>query len=115
MGKRKWSLASTSGCCALLVFTSVLEFGCLMKSESRNSMPNRDIKTVMDAHVEELMAIPGVVAVAIGQLDDETPCIKVYVIEQTDELDRRIPKSLEDHPVVVEVSGEIKPMSGKNP
>ena len=115
MGKRKWSFVSTSGCCALLVFTSVFEFGCQMESKSRNTMPNRDIKTVMDAHVEELMAIPGVVAVAIGQLDDETPCIKVYVIEQTEELDRRIPNSLEGHPVVVVVSGEIKPMTGKNP
>ena len=114
MGKRKWSLVSASGWCILLILTSVLEFGCQMASESRNTVPNRDIKTGMDAHVEELMAIPGVVAVAIGELDDKTPCIKVYMIEQTEELGRRIPKRLEGHPVVVEVSGEIKPMTGKS-
>ena len=115
MGKRKWSLLSTSGCCALLALTSLLGFGCQMESKGRDTVTNRDIKTVMDAHVGELMEIPGVVAVAIGELDDKTPCIKVYVIEQTEELGRRIPKSLEGHPVVIEVSGEIKPLTGKNP
>ena len=78
-------------------------------------MPNRDIKTVMEAHVEELMAIPGVVGVAIGELEDRTPCIQVLVIEQTEELSRRIPKSLEGHPVVIMVSGEIRPMRDNRP
>ena len=78
-------------------------------------MPNRDIKTVMEAHVADLMAIPGVVAVAIGELDDKTPCIRVYVLEQTEELGRKIPKDLQGHPVVIEVSGEIKPMTGEHP
>ena len=112
MNKRKWPSVSASGCCALLFLTSVLAFGCRMASESRDTVTNRDIKTVMDAHVDELMAIPGVAAVAIGELDDRTPCIKVYVIEQTEELGGRIPKSLEGHPVVIEVSGEIKPLTG---
>ncbi len=73
-------------------------------------MPIRDIKAVMEAHVEDLMAIPGVVGVAIGELDNGTPCIKVMVIELTDELDRKIPKTLEGHPVLVVESGEFKPM-----
>lgn len=75
-------------------------------------MPTQDIKTVMEAHVEELMAIEGVTAVAIGELDDHTPCIKVYVVEMTDDLSDAIPKSLGGHPVVIEVSGVIEPMSG---
>jgi hypothetical protein len=73
-------------------------------------MPTRDIKTVMEAHVNELMAMPGVAGVAIGELDDGTPCILVMVVELTDELEQKIPKSLEGHPVVIEVSGEFKPM-----
>ncbi|HUU46620.1 MAG TPA: hypothetical protein VM118_12890 [Acidobacteriota bacterium] len=73
-------------------------------------MPQRDIKTVMEAHVDELMAVPGVVGVAIGALDDGTPCILVLVIEETDEIDRKVPKTLEGHPVSVFVTGEIKPM-----
>lgn len=75
-------------------------------------MPTQDIKTVMEAHADELMAIDGVTAVAIGELDDGTPCIKVYVVRKTDELTTQIPKALEGHPVVVEESGVIRPMPG---
>lgn len=91
---------------------AIVAIGCQTESEDRISLQERDIKTVMEAHVDELMAIPGVTAVAIGELEDKTPCIKVYVIGKTEELDDRIPSSLEGHPVVVTVSGEITPMSG---
>ena len=113
MNKRRKLL--TPGWRALLFFVSALALGCQSQTGSRNTVPNRDIKTVMEAHVEELMAIPGVVGVAIGELDDHTPCIQVLVIEQTEELTRRIPKSLEGHPVVILVSGEIKPMRDDSP
>ena len=73
-------------------------------------MPQRDINAVKEAHVNELMAIPNVVGVAVGALDDGTPCILVLVVEETDEIDRRVPKKLEGHPIRVFVSGEIKPM-----
>lgn len=75
-------------------------------------MPTQDIKTVMEAHVDELMATEGVTAVAIGELDDGTPCIMVYIVKESDELMARIPGKLDGHPVVVEVSGVIRPMSG---
>ena len=73
----------------------------------------RDINRVMEAHADELMAIDGVTAVAVGVLDDGTPCIQVYIVRNTDELARRIPKTLDGHPVLVEVSGIIRPMSGE--
>lgn len=85
--------------------------GCQKESEEKISLPQRDIKTVMETHVDELMAIPGVTAVAIGELEDKTPCIKVYVIN---EADSKIPSNIEGHPVVVTVSGEITPMSGES-
>jgi hypothetical protein len=95
---------------AVLVTVAAIA-GC--RSEDRKgqgTVPQRDIKTVMEAHVAELMAIPGVTAVAIGALEDATPCIKVYVEKETDETRRTIPKTLEGYPVVVEVSGKIEPM-----
>jgi hypothetical protein len=82
-------------------------------TDDGSNMPTQDIKTVMEAHVGELMAIEGVTAVAIGELDDGTPCIQVYVVEKTDDLVRRIPKTLGGHPVVVEESGVIRPMSNE--
>ena len=74
-------------------------------------MPTQDINTVVEARAGELMAIEGVTAVAVGALDDGTPCITVYVVRKTDDLLRRIPKTLGGHPVIVEESGVIRPMS----
>jgi len=73
----------------------------------------RDINRVMEAHADELMAIDGVTAVAVGALSDGTPCIQIYVVKKTGGLLRRIPKTLDGHPVLVEVSGIIRPMSGE--
>ena len=75
-------------------------------------MPDTDINTVMEAHVEELMAIPGVTGVAVGETEDRTPCILVLVMEETEDIKEKIPDQLEGHPVRLMVSGEIKPMQG---
>lgn len=97
----------------LLVFVFIAAMPavfCQPNKESRDTMPTRDVKTVMEAHVDNLMAMPGVAGVAISELEDGTPCIMVMVVELTDELKRTIPKTLEGHPVIIEVSGEFKPM-----
>jgi hypothetical protein len=86
--------------------------GCRHRNESGNSMPRRDINAVMDAHVNELMAIPGVAGVAVGATDDGTPCILVLVVRETKEIERLVPGTLEEHPVRIFVSGEIRPMQG---
>jgi hypothetical protein len=99
--------------CALLTLAMAPVACRPQDGKGQSAVPERDIKTVMEAHADELMAVPGVTAVAIGALQDGTPCIKVYVLKSTDEIKRRIPKRLEGHPVVVEVSGEIKPMRGE--
>jgi len=70
----------------------------------------RDIDSVLHDHSPELMALPGVVGVAVSELEDHTPCIWVMVKEQTAELEKKIPKSLEGHPVVIHLSGEIRPV-----
>jgi len=99
----------------LVTIFVVLSVGCShddgKNQESKANMPSRDINEVKDAHTEELMKIPGVVAVYVGALDDGTPCIGVMVISKTDELEQKIPKMLEGFPVVMNVSGEIKPMN----
>ena len=71
-----------------------------------------DINTVLSAHDDALMTIPGVVGVYVGLLEDgETPCIKIMVVEKTPELEEMLPKSLDGHPVVVEESGVIRPLN----
>lgn len=77
------------------------------------TVPKKDINAVLQTHTAELMAIPGVTGVAISELEDKTPCIWVLVLEESEELDRKIPDSLEGHPVRIVVSGEIKPLDGQ--
>ena len=67
----------------------------------------KSIEEALRDHTEELMSLPGVTGTAQGLCDDE-PCIKVYVIKQTPELDEKIPDTLEGYKVVVEEIGEIK-------
>lgn len=80
------------------------------------SMTRRDINAVLKDHDKELLAIPGVVGVYVGLLpDDKTPCLKVMVVKETEDLKRKIPKSIEGYPVLIEESGVIRPLKGPNP
>jgi len=93
-----------------MAFLIVILFSCQNKKEEI-TVEQKDfekIKTVMDAHVDSLMAIDGVVGVAIGALDDGSLCIKVMVKKDDPELNKQIPDQLENYPVVIEVTGEIR-------
>lgn len=86
--------------------------GCQNQKESKQEMPLRDINAVMADHTAELMALTGVTGVAIGELDDHTPCILVLVDTETDSLKKAIPAKLEGHPTKLYVTGKIVPMEG---
>ncbi|HEX4631037.1 MAG TPA: hypothetical protein VH188_08745 [Chthoniobacterales bacterium] len=78
---------------------------------AQNTSPSRDINAVLQAHDKELLAIRGVVGVYVGLLDDQkTECLKVMLAEKSTEAERAIPKTIEGFPVVIEVSGEIRPL-----
>jgi hypothetical protein len=104
-------------CCfmgALLIVTSGID--CSRKTGHRhneeNVMPKKSIAVVLKEHTDELMAISGVVGTAQG-LCNNKPCIKVYVIELTPELKKKIPKNLEGYAVDIEVTGEIRALPKK--
>lgn len=79
--------------------------------QAASPSPPRDINAVLADHDDELLAIPGVVGVYVGLMkDDKTPCLKVMLARPPADLERRIPHSLEGHPVVMEVTGEIRPL-----
>ena len=73
-------------------------------------MARRDINSVKESHSAELMAIPGVVGVYVGETENRQPCIGVMVVKKTPELEKMIPKILEGYPVKVDETGIIKPM-----
>jgi len=117
MRNRKWKMSrSAAGCLLVLVAAiAVQAAGCGKSPENKGGAPamsTEDAIRVMDAHVKELMAIPGVIGVAVGALDDGKPCITVLVARKTSEQGKRIPKEIEGYTVVIEQSGEIRPMAG---
>ncbi len=75
-------------------------------------MPKKSIEIVLQEHTDELMSMPGVVGTAQSLCDDK-PCIKVYVLELTPELEKKIPKNLEGYAVDIEVTGEIRALPKK--
>ena len=78
---------------------------------AQNHSPSPDINAVLRAHDKELLGVPGVVGVYVGLLDDgKTPCLKVMLARKSAETERAIPKNIEGFPVVIEVTGEIKPL-----
>ena len=99
------------GCSILVIFFAG---GCRTQQDEKQGekvvMAKRDINQVKDAHTPELMAIPGVVGVYIGQIKDNQPCIGVMVVKKTPELLKKIPKDLDGYPVKIDETGEIKPM-----
>jgi hypothetical protein len=69
------------------------------------------IQAAQEELTESVMSLPGVVGTAIGSCDD-APCIKVYVVNKTEELASRIPSTYRGFPVVVEATGEIRAREG---
>ena len=68
-------------------------------------IPTRPVAEILNDHVDELMAIPGVVGLGEG-VRDGTPCIKAYVTSEAAALE--LPDELEGVPVVAANSGQPK-------
>jgi hypothetical protein len=74
----------------------------------------RPIETVLEAHAEELTALPGVVGAGIGSRDGQ-PCITVLVSSAAPVPPPRFPETLEGYPVVVHKSGPIRAVDREEP
>ncbi len=102
---------------SVLVISTLLA-GCTPPSPDRGqptpspvvtSTPAHDIGAVLDEHQEELMRLPGVVGVGVGQ--DETtgePVILILMAEPAPDLEKALPQKLNGYPVKPLVVGEIK-------
>lgn len=71
----------------------------------------RPIDEVLRDHDQEILAIPGVSMIYVGVDSEGEPCLKVGVVQATPEVEERIPKTLEGWPVLVEETGEVRPMN----
>jgi hypothetical protein len=80
------------------------------KPRNETAQPMKTIDDVIKQYADSLMAIPGVVGVYHGLNENGTDCLKVMVKKKSSELEGRIPKKLEGFDVVIDETGEIKPM-----
>ena len=62
---------------------------------------------VLNNYTSELMQLPGVVAVGLGECAG-APCIRVLSENQDSELTQQLPKEINGIPITLEVSGQIK-------
>jgi hypothetical protein len=79
-----------------------------VKNEEKDKyMGQKPIEEVLKRHSNRLMSIPGVLGTA-QSLCEERPCIKVYVIKKTSELEQTIPRILGGYPVVLQETEKIR-------
>jgi hypothetical protein len=77
-----------------------------------NETPARDINAVLRAHDQEFLKLPGVVGVYVGLLpDNKTQCLKVMLAQSNPKTEQALPRKLEGYPVIIEITGEIRPMN----
>ena len=70
-------------------------------------MPEKTIEEVLREHTDSLMSLPGVVGTAQGQCSGQ-PCIRVFVVEKTEELLKQIPTTIDGYQVAIDETGEFK-------
>lgn len=71
-------------------------------------MPAKSIQQVLSEQTSRWMAIPGVVGTAIGE-SEGLPCIKIFVVEKTEDLAAKFSDSpVDGHPVVLEETDEFR-------
>jgi hypothetical protein len=72
-----------------------------------NSMPEKTIEQVQEEHTDEWMAIPGVEGVAISICEDK-PCILILSSVKSQQLQDKIPHTVENYPVVIKETGTFR-------
>ena len=80
--------------------------------QKQRPVSQKSIEQVLKEQTPGLMALPGVVGTGQG-LCTGTPCIRVFVVEKTEELLKQIPDEIEGYTVDVQQTGEIKALDRK--
>ena len=75
-------------------------------------MSPETVRKALETHTDELMSLPGVVGTGQGLCDNQ-PCIKVFVIKDSPDLEERIKTILEGYPVVIQETGRFRTRPGK--
>jgi len=71
-------------------------------------MSSRPIEQVLKDMTGQWMTIPGVVGTAIGATANGEPCIKIYTASQPEKLRNKVPRTVDDYPVIIEHTGTFR-------
>jgi len=71
------------------------------------SRGRKSIESVLEAHTDALMSLPGVVGTAISKCAGQE-CIKVFVVKKDPNLLSKIPAKIDGFPVIVQETGELR-------
>ena len=87
----------------------VLGFGLsiVQAAGQGDGVTKESVADILSHHTEQLMTLPGVVAVGQGECDGR-PCIKVFAAASSPELLAQLPKKIDGVGVELEISGAIK-------
>lgn len=95
-----------------LLFSATNNFNCSQEKPKQNIKNPKQtelntIEEVLKQHTPYLMTIPGVVGTAIGECDGEL-CIKVLVKTLSEEMETKIPQSIQGYMVIIEEVGDVR-------
>ena len=101
------ALATTVG--LLWLTAMIVACGQVGAEEGQGERPvqEKTIERVLEEHTARLMALPGVVGTAQGLCSGE-PCIRVFVVEKTDDLLKQVPTEIEGYTVDAVETGEFR-------
>jgi hypothetical protein len=97
----------------MIAITLAVSAGNEVGRLGENLVPRKTIETVLNENNSRLLSIPGVIGTA-ESVCNGAACVKVYVIKESPELTRPIPKVIDGYPVVIEETGEVHALP-KNP
>ena len=84
-------------------------------AEDQSPAARRDINAVLRDHDKELLLIKNVVGVYVGlENDGRTPCLHVMLARDSSEARQAIPSQIEGYKVLVEITGEIRPLPSQS-
>jgi len=94
----------------VLSFLACAETGPESATNEEAVAKQSTIADVIAEHGTRLVAIPGVTMIYEGATEEGQPCIKLGVVELTDDLKATLPTTLGGWAVIIEETGEIRPL-----
>jgi hypothetical protein len=101
-------------CVVWMVFLAGQAVGYEEQVGGEKGMSGKAVGELLRKHTDELLSLPGVVGTGQG-LCDGRPCIKVYVVKKTPELEAEIHRLLDPYPLSIEETGRFRSLPKKSP